>query len=840
MTAAASTSHYLTWHLASSSGESCDDVCSSIGHETCNETALSFWEYLPNSGNYGKLMVAATAAGVNCGGFGSIDSSAAPLLLETGHCYQSSTPHTQCCNATLSYGLRICPCSPLPWPPAAPPLPPWACEEMSIIAGRLDLDVHTTVSQCSGIPPSDCLRYYKRRPNGDVSPCYIGDGGLCRSLYYTRLSCAPPAPPDYPWQDMPPAPPLPSAIGGGSSGGGGINSDGTTRAAYGAPPALPLDTVRFMNNTIQYSDPQIVGLATGIIIVVLAAGLFFAAACAQPGKRCLRVLRSNDRCRALMAALLVLTLAGGSGAGLAYVILSGELNSPDADLKVEFCEVKYGGIFRGFTPHPRGVYLPEWGSMCSAVFIIYCGFHLLLFWVHDSAMLRLIATMFCVNGIASFFYHMTALRSWGTSDGNSMIFLSWLVVAYVWDEFIETCSPARRPRAVEQRSRHEMPAHYWYVFVRRAISAVIWVASLAFAWWLMHAPFMRQSKSAHAIAIASPLTFILLFAVSLTITRRNERKRRRAELDAAADAEGNERPAQGFSGDRLTSFVDDRVMAGAILRLWLGIAIAAIAVVLWVMTENLCDTYDFFKVFPGHLIWHVGMTLGLTWCLVLAALLRADNFSQHPRFLQAPGPFGCLYFSVFPGLVFLVDDEEESQYTAFLRKAPPGFSAVSMEKAFDGGSKLNLDRMHLGGDPLLIGAQWVKDNVAWVMSCCPKVARQNSRWTRRMPQRLQRAGPVKTVEVEVEAAAPEVEVEKKKRRRRQESVRRRGRRQEKGGGVRRPISTRRLPRAIGGTQDVVDDGSAARASVQERRESRRPRQPTRLPANAIEVVQDGR
>ena len=54
--------------------------------------------------------------------------------------------------------------------------------------------------------------------------------------------------------------------------------------------------------------------------------------------------------------------------------------------------------------------------------------------------------MFCVNGVASFFHHMTALRSWGQTDGDSMVFLSWLVVAFVWDELIETCSiQARSP-----------------------------------------------------------------------------------------------------------------------------------------------------------------------------------------------------------------------------------------------------------------------------------------------------------------------------------------------------------------------------------------------------------
>ena len=48
----------------------------------------------------------------------------------------------------------------------------------------------------------------------------------------------------------------------------------------------------------------------------------------------------------------------------------------------------------------------------------------------------------------------------------------------------------------------------------------------------------------------------------------------------------------------------------------------------WIVTEQLCCTSDFFKLFPGHLIWHLGMTLGLVNCLVYAALLRADNFRQ--------------------------------------------------------------------------------------------------------------------------------------------------------------------------------------------------------------------
>lgn len=415
---------------------------------------------------------------------------------------------------------------------------------------------------------------------------------------------------------------------------------------------------------------------------------------------------------------------------VALFVVRAEYDNPSTPpvLSIQFCEVRFGGIFRGMQP-PTCV-LPEWGSMCSAVFIIYCGMHILLFWVHDSAMLRLIAAMFCVNGIASFFYHMTALRSWGESDGNSMVFLAWLVVAYVWDEFIETCSIQREGLALwNQRSRRELPAHYWRVFVRRATSAVIWVSSLAFSWWLCQYDF-RDAQTVHAIAVAAPLVLILAFAITLTINREYQRQRRREQLNASAAAAGVAPPAVGHSGDRLASFVDDRVMAGAHLRLWLGLLMAVSSAALWVVTEQLCDTVLFFRLFPGHLIWHVGMTLGLTNCLVLAALLRADNFAQHPRFINAPGVLGSVYFAILPGLVFLVDQSHMSK--------PADVAALmhTAEKDFEGGDEQNEADLHLGGDPLLLGFM----ALGRALGCGGvPAADPESAWTRRVPPMLARA-----------------------------------------------------------------------------------------------------
>ena len=196
-------------------------------------------------------------------------------------------------------------------------------------------------------------------------------------------------------------------------------------------------------------------------------------------------------------------------------------------------------------------------------------------------------------------------------------------------QFIETCAIQRGNLAVwNQRSRRELPAHYWRVFTRRAISACIWMVALVYAWWLMFSdlpsPNDRSRRSSgvdliHALSIALPLVLLLIFAIALLFERRRARKARRIELNNAADREHRPRDRRGVSGDRLTLFVEDRVMLGAIMRLWLGLFLCSISATLWMVTEGHCDEVNFFKVFPGHLIWHIGMTLGLLNCLVYAA-----------------------------------------------------------------------------------------------------------------------------------------------------------------------------------------------------------------------------
>lgn len=90
-------------------------------------------------------------------------------------------------------------------------------------------------------------------------------------------------------------------------------------------------------------------------------------------------------------------------------------------------------------------------------------------------------------------------------------------------------------------------------------------------------------KTLSAIIIAAPISLIAAFAVCLATIRRIARLRRRAEADASADGTGRQRAT---SGDRLSHFVDEDTYTGALVRLWLGLIVAACSAGTWIATEQ--------------------------------------------------------------------------------------------------------------------------------------------------------------------------------------------------------------------------------------------------------------
>ena len=117
------------WYLATSSSQSCNDVCAAYVL-TCDSTALAFTG--ENRGNYEELKSAALAAGITCNTFDSVDGDVGPLIDGGGNCLQTEDPTNQQCEGTRGSDQRICPCASavgdlgsgyedVP-PPSAPPL----------------------------------------------------------------------------------------------------------------------------------------------------------------------------------------------------------------------------------------------------------------------------------------------------------------------------------------------------------------------------------------------------------------------------------------------------------------------------------------------------------------------------------------------------------------------------------------------------------------------------------------------------------------------------------------------------------------------------------------------
>ena len=161
---------------------------------------------------------------------------------------------------------------------------------------------------------------------------------------------------------------------------------------------------------------------------------------------------------------------GGSPAEASRQVINGSVAgllclSSEEDV---LCEAKYGGLFRGL--QPRGEYFPEIGSVFSALFIIWCGIHMLIFWTHESIFFRFLAALFVVNGWSSFGYHYGKDPICGFIDKLSMLFTVWVVAG-----FILCVAPPARHHQPPFPARPESPAcslpHKHTTFSRRLRAA---------------------------------------------------------------------------------------------------------------------------------------------------------------------------------------------------------------------------------------------------------------------------------------------------------------------------------------------------------------------------------
>lgn len=262
-------------------------------------------------------------------------------------------------------------------------------------------------------------------------------------------------------------------------------------------------------------------------------------------------------------------------------------NYPSDELNIQFCEARWGGIFRGKYVE-EGIYLPEIGNCISSIFIIFMGIHMLIFWIHPSGLLRLISATFVINGISSFLYHYTNRSSWLHIDGTTMLFIAWMILAYVFEEFI-------------QITEYNQSYYLLNNILIRIVVGLFWCLACGVGWWMIgKAPLNGK--------LYGETLFDMMFIIPLVLSI------------------GSTFYMIKYYKMTKIPYLNQSVEKKARGRFIFGVIIIMFSSSLWVVTEKLCDTVDFFKLFPGHMLWHVIVAWGMSNCLLYASLLRADDF----------------------------------------------------------------------------------------------------------------------------------------------------------------------------------------------------------------------
>ena len=316
----------------------------------------------------------------------------------------------------------------------------------------------------------------------------------------------------------------------------------------------------------------------------------------------------------------------------------------------DMCEGRYGGWFAGVYPD-RETSFPEITSAVTALFIVWCGFHILTFFRSDSHILHLVGASFFVNGIASCIAHIdTSARLGAIIDRWTMVLMAWLTCGYMIDEFVDSL---RRFASYRDRHRDQLTVRQLEReanFTRQWRRAVGWVTCLSFAWLFLAEDALCHHQTIVMLAIITPLLFALALGGGVMVMNRchREAESRESEVDDETKREREEMWGH---------------FRWARKRMCIGLTAAVFGIACQLFTEGACDSSRFAQLFPGHALWHMCFAWGVLNMLIFAALLRLDNhnsgllvYPQADVMCGNTSAFTTWYFYLFPGFEFVHKD----------------------------------------------------------------------------------------------------------------------------------------------------------------------------------------
>ena len=238
----------------------------------------------------------------------------------------------------------------------------------------------------------------------------------------------------------------------------------------------------------------------------------------------------------------------------------------------------------------------------------------------SSRYVRLIASLFMVNGIFSALAHFTSLNRFLLADGKSMMLAAWLVFIFVIDETIDALQRhCQFPPTDLPTNTRDLINQSTHLLCGRVLQKALQVRDVfknLISWLAVFAYYITTEViEAGALGMVIPLAGSAILGIIIA----------------------------AYSFLRQTPLGDSKYIAPCVEEVarehfkW-GIALTAVGVVAWVGAEGACDSDSYlgslFRFLPMHAVWHCACALGLTKCLAYAVVMHADNARMEVRFVK--------------------------------------------------------------------------------------------------------------------------------------------------------------------------------------------------------------
>eukprot|EP01083_Nonionella_stella_P040662 110267_1 len=245
-------------------------------------------------------------------------------------------------------------------------------------------------------------------------------------------------------------------------------------------------------------------------------------------------------------------------------------------------------------------------------------------WDHNFTILRFVSSCIAVNAVGSFFNHYYGTRQWMVVDNSSMYVELWLIAVVVWD----ATYAQQRMLFNQQREELGTRSHDWG---RPVIRAVLWTICGFVIWALLLRDIVGckadPDETLFIVGIGIPLVSLvanwILFVKGVRGTRMKEII---ADLQWGSDRQGDDDPEE--SGKKKDSLQISGLETYERMTLYMkwGVGVTVVCAIVWIGVEFPCKTYHWMGYIPGHGVWHVGMSYGLSligmWFVCVNSILE--------------------------------------------------------------------------------------------------------------------------------------------------------------------------------------------------------------------------